>query len=202
MTENSQLFVLASKSISRRQILTDAGVTYDWVDADVDETAIKHQGLAHGKSPNEIAVMLAHAKASRVADQHSDAIVLGCDQILVCDKVMFDKPKDLDDARQHLMTFRGTSHILISAMVLLSPDAAPWEYTDHATLMVRNFSDDFLDAYIKSEAENILTSVGAYRLEGRGIQLFDDIVGNYFTILGLPLLPLLNELRQREGLEV
>lgn len=202
MTESPQRLVLASKSISRRQILTKAGIAYEWADADVDETKIKHQGLADEKSPDEIAVMLAHAKALRVAKQHADAIVLGCDQILVSDGHLFDKPQDLDDARQHLMTFRGTSHTLISAMVLLSPDAAPWEYTDHATLTVREFSDTFLDDYIKSEGESILTSVGAYRLEGRGIQLFDDIVGNYFTILGLPLLPLLNELRQRGGLEV
>ncbi len=202
MTESPQHLVLASKSISRRQILTDAGVAYEWIDAGVDETKIKHQGLADGKSPDEIAVMLAHAKALRVAEYHSDAIVLGCDQMLVCDGTIFDKPQNLDDARQHLMTFRGTTHTLISAMVLLSLDAPPWEYTDHATLTVRDFTDTFLDGYIKSEGESILTSVGAYRLEGCGIQLFDDIVGNYFTILGLPLLPLLNELRQRGGLEV
>lgn len=202
MTESSQRLVLASKSISRRQILTNAAVAYDWIDADVDETKIKHQGLAQGKSPDEIAVMLAHAKASRVSEQHADAIVLGCDQILICDGTIFDKPEDLDDARQHLMTFRGTSHTLISAMVLLSPQTDPWEYTDHATLTVREFTDTFLADYIKSEGESILTSVGAYRLEGRGIQLFDDIVGNYFTILGLPLLPLLSELRQRGGIDV
>lgn len=202
MTESTQRLVLASKSISRRQILTNAGVAYEWIDADIDETKIKHQGLADGKAPDEIAVMLAHAKALRVAEQHSDAIVLGCDQILVCDGTIFDKPQNLDDARQHLVTFRGTTHTLISAMVLLSPDAPLWEYTDHATLTVRDFTDTFLDEYIQSEGESILTSVGAYRLEGRGIQLFDDIVGNYFTILGLPLLPLLNELRQRGGLEV
>jgi septum formation protein len=202
LTESPQRLVLASKSISRRQILTDAGVAYEWIDAGVDETKIKHQGLADGKSPDEIAVMLAHAKALRVAEHHSDAIVLGCDQMLVCDGTIFDKPQNLDDARQHLMTFRGTTHTLISAMVLLSLDAPPWEYTDHATLTVRDFTDTFLDGYIKSEGESILTSVGAYRLEGRGIQLFDDIVGNYFIILGLPLLPLLNELRQRGGLEV
>ena len=177
-------------------------MVHDWIDADVDETKIKHQGLAHGKPADEIALMLAQAKATRVADQYPDAIVLGCDQILVCDGTIFDKPKDLDEARQHLMTFRGTSHTLISAMVLLSPDIEPWEHTDHATLTVRTFSDTFLDDYIKSEGESILTSVGAYRLEGRGIHLFDDIVGNYFTILGLPLLPLLNELRQRGGLEL
>ena len=202
MIESSQRLVLASKSISRRQILTDAGIDFDWVDANVDETKIKHQGLADDKSPDEIAVMLARTKASRVVEQHSDAIVLGCDQILVCNGLIFDKPANLDEARQHLMTFRGTSHTLISAMALLSQDAPPWEYLDHATLNVRAFSDTFLDNYIKSEGESILTSVGAYRLEGRGIHLFDDIVGNYFTILGLPLLPLLHELRQRGGLKV
>lgn len=194
--------ILASKSISRRQILENAGVTFEWVDSNIDETKIKNQGFAGGLSPDDIALKLARAKAEYVIDQNPDAMVLGCDQILVCEGEIYDKPKDIAEARTHLKSFSGRRHTLISAMILLATNDVPWTYTDHATLTVRNMSDNFLETYIQSEGDSILTSVGAYRLEGRGIQLFDDIVGNYFTILGLPLLPLLGELRRRGGLEI
>lgn len=170
------------------------------MDADVDETVIKNQGLACGLSPDDIALTLAQAKAMRGLDQNPDAMVLGCDQILVCNDKIFDKPKDTSDARNHLKTFNGRPHTLISAVVLLASNSQPWKFIDHAKLSVRDMSDTFIDDYLQSEGDTILSSVGGYRLEGRGIQLFDDIVGNYFTILGLPLLPLLKELRQRGGL--
>jgi len=193
--------VLASKSFSRRQILENAGIPFNWVDADVDENAIKQQGLSGHLSPEDIALSLAHAKAERVFDDNADTLVLGCDQILVSDGDIYYKPADIAEARSHLMRFRGRPHTLISAMTLLQSNAKPWRYVDRATLTVRDISDAFLDDYLKSEGDSILSSVGAYRLESRGIQLFDDIVGNYFTILGLPLLPLLNEVRRRGGLE-
>lgn len=201
MVSPSPRLVLASKSISRRQILENAGVPFDWVDADVDEDEIKQQGLADHLSPDDIALKLAHAKAERVFDKNRDALVLGCDQILVCDGEIYDKPVDVNQAREHLLRFRGRPHRLISAMTLLQLNTEPWRFCDHATLTVRDISDDFLDEYLKTEGDSILSSVGAYRLEGRGIQLFDDIVGNYFTILGLPLLPLLSELRRCGVLE-
>lgn len=201
MAAPSTHLVLASKSISRRHILEHAGVLFDWVDADIDEDEIKQQGLANQLSTDDIALKLAHAKAERIFDKNQDALVLGCDQILVCDGDIYDKPVDMNQAREHLIRFRGRTHHLISAMTLLQSDAEPWRCCDHATLTVRDISDAFLDEYLKSEGDSILSSVGAYRLEGRGIQLFDDIVGNYFTILGLPLLPLLSELRRRGVLE-
>lgn len=193
--------ILASKSISRRQILENAGVTFNWVDANVDEAHIKQQGIADQLSPDDIALSLAHAKAERIFNDNIDALVLGCDQILVCDGAIYDKPVNISEARTHLTCFRGRPHTLISAMTILQSNAEPWCFIDHATLTIRNMSDVFLDEYLQSEGESILSSVGAYRLEGRGIQLFDDIVGNYFTILGLSLLPLLSELRRRGGLE-
>ena len=201
MASPSPRLVLASKSISRRQILENAGVLFDWVDADIDEDAIKQQGLVDQLSPDDIALQLAHAKAERVFNENPDALVLGCDQILVCDGTIYDKPANMAEAQTHLMCFRGRSHTLISAMTLLQSNAEPWQFIDRATLTMRDMSDDFLDEYLQFEGASILTSVGAYRLESRGIQLFDDIVGNYFTILGLPLLPLLSELRRRGGLE-
>ena len=193
--------MLASKSISRRKILEDAGVPFDWMDADVNEAAIKQQGLAADLCPDDIAQSLADAKAMCGVDEHPDALILGCDQILVCEGSIYDKPATLDDARAHLIAFRGRSHTLISAITLMSSDTLPWQLIDRATLKMRNVSNTFIDAYLASEGEAILSSVGAYRLEERGIQLFDDIVGNYFTILGLPLMPLLDELRRRGVLD-
>lgn len=201
MASSSPRLILASKSISRRQILESAGVPFKWVDADIDETEIKNLGLASGQSPDEIALKLAHAKAEHVFGHNPEAMVLGCDQILVCQDKIYDKPKDITEARAHLQSFRGRDHTLISTMVLLATEATPWTFTDHATLTIRDISDTYLEKYLQAEGDSILTSVGAYRLEGRGIQLFDDIVGNYFAILGLPLLPLLGELRRRGGLE-
>lgn len=200
MDDESIRFVLASKSSSRRQILSDAHIPFDWLDADIDEQQIKSNGLKNGKTPEDIAVSLAMAKAVRIFDDHPEALVLGCDQILVCDERIYDKPRNLDDARAHIRRFRGTSHTLISAMTLLQKNAPQWTYVDIATLTMRDVSDDYIEDYIRTEGASILGSVGAYRLEGRGIQLFDDIIGNYFTILGLPLLPLLKELRQRRVL--
>ncbi len=201
MVSISPRLVLASKSISRRQILENAGIPFDWVDADVDEDHIKKLGLADHLSPEDIALRLAHAKAEQVFNDNADTLVLGCDQILVCDGNIYDKPTNIAEARAHLTHFRGRTHTLISAMTILQSNEKPWQFIDRATLTVRNMSDAFLDEYLQSEGDSILSSVGAYRLESRGIQLFDDIVGNYFTILGLPLLPLLSELRRRGGLD-
>lgn len=189
--------VLASKSISRRQILENAGVPFDWMDTDIDEASIKDDGLQRGLTPNDIALTLAKAKATRALGEHPGACVLGCDQILVCDDLIYDKPIDQNDAQHHLKTFRGRSHTLVSAVTILAADALPWDMVDHATLTMRDVSDAFIKKYVHDEGTHILSSVGAYRLEGPGIQLFDEIQGNYFTILGLPLLPVLNELRQR-----
>lgn len=197
MASIARHLVLASKSISRRQILKDAGIPFDAIDANVDEAAIKQRGLSANISFDEIALSLAAAKAQRGLALHPDRFVLGCDQLLVCDGHIFDKPKTIDDARNHLKTFRNKTHTLISAMTLHHSQHPSWDVIDHATLTMRDISDVFLEDYLNSEGEKLLTSVGAYRLEGRGIQLFDDIVGNYFTILGLPLLPLLDELRRR-----
>lgn len=197
----SPRLVLASKSPSRRQILKDAGVPFEWMDTNIDEASIKHDGIHSGITPNDIALSLARAKAARALDDHPDAVVLGCDQLLVCDDQIFDKPESLDQARGHLGAFRGKSHTLISVVTLVGTDVLPWDIIDHATLTMRDVSDAFIESYIETEGDTILSSVGAYRLEGSGIQLFDEIVGNYFTILGLPLLPVLAELRQRGILE-
>ena len=202
MPTHGRQLVLASKSISRRQILKDAGISFDAIDTNVNETAIKQTGLETNISFDEIALSLASAKAKRGSEFYPDAVVLGCDQLLICDGYIFDKPKSIDEARTHLQTFRGKTHTLISAISLHDCESPYWHVIDHATLTMRDVSDGFLEEYLNSEGEKLLTSVGAYRLEGRGVQLFDDIVGNYFTILGLPLLPLLDELRRRGVIEV
>lgn len=170
---------------------------FEWFDAEIDEQAIKSDGIKDQKTPEDIALSLARAKATRIFDDQSDALVLGCDQILVCEDKLYDKPVDLDEAKSHIRQFRGKSHRLISALALIQEARPLWTNVDTATLVMRDVSDDYIEDYVRTEGDSILSSVGAYRLEGRGIQLFDDIIGNYFTILGLPLLPLLGELRRR-----
>lgn len=196
---NGPRLVLASKSPARRMLLENAGIPFEARDAAVDETKIKLESLNLGHTPEGIALRLAEAKATAV--QSPDTLVLGCDQVLALDGALFDKPATLADAKRHLQSFRGRTHTLISAMVLLQPGAPLWRHTDTASLRVRNVDDAFIDAYLEAAGDDVLASVGAYRLEGRGVQLFERIDGNYFTILGLPLLPLLEELRKRGMLD-
>jgi septum formation protein len=140
---------------------------------------------------------LAELKAQRVARRHPGSLVIGADQVLECDGILFDKPSDLAAARSQLMALRGREHRLLSAVVLVRDGERVWHHVDRANLTVRDFSADFLDRYLRSAGDAALSSVGAYQLEGVGAQLFAAIDGDYFTILGLPLLPLLDILREQ-----
>ena len=188
--------VLASKSAVRYTILTGAGVPFTACDAAVDEDIIKQNALKNNLSAPEIAARLAMAKAQTVSALQPDDLVVGCDQVLELDGKIFDKPIDLDDARAHLRAFSGKTHHLIAAISLIKGGTPVWQTMDSAALKVRTLSSDFIDRYLAHEGRAILSSVGAYRLEGMGSQLFDAIDGDYFTVLGLPLLPLLEELRK------
>lgn len=195
--------VLASASPARRALLEGAGLEFGVAIAGVDEGAIRDELLSLDTPPDEIATALAQAKAEAVTKQlagHLDdtAIIIGADQVLVFEGEIFEKPKDCDAACETLKTLRGKTHQLISAAVGYRAGGQIWSCRESARLTMRDFSDDFLDDYLRRE-EGHLASVGAYRLEGLGAQLFSHIEGDFFTILGLPLLALLGFLR-REGL--
>lgn len=164
----------------------------------IDENPIKQSARQDGLNV-EIAVQrLALAKAISVGEQYPDKYVLGCDQILDCEGTWFDKPKTMDDARSHLKQLRGKTHRLVNGLVIVHGGSTVWTHTDFATLHMHNISDGFLNDYVNQSGEDVLSSVGAYLLEARGIQLFDAIQGDYFTILGLPLLPVIAFLRAQK----
>jgi septum formation protein len=188
--------ILASASTARRAVLEGAGLRFETRVAGVDEAAIKEAAQAEGIAAEDAALMLADAKAERVAAQAPDALVIGADQLLVCDGAWIDKPPDMGAARGHLQRLRGRQHELVTALVCHRGGQRIWQHVAKPRLAMRDFSDAFLDAYLAAEGQALLSSVGAYRLEGRGAQLFDRIEGDQPAILGMPLLPLLGFLRQ------
>jgi septum formation protein len=188
--------VLASASAARRALLDAAGLRFEALPAAVDEAAIKEAAQAEGIPPAEAALMLADAKAERIARRDPDALVIGCDQLLVCEGHWYDKPPDRAAARDHLLALRGRTHELVTALVCHRHGGRVWQHLARPRLTMRDFSDAFLDAYLAAEGERLLGSVGAYRLEGPGIHLFARIQGDHAAILGLPLLELLGFLRQ------
>lgn len=192
--------ILASASTSRAQILRDAGVPFQIESSSVDEAAIKETMAADGAGVDAIAAALAECKALNVAARHADALVIGADQMLTCDGRWFDKPADTKQARSHLKSFSGRVHELITAACVATNDNVIWHLIARAQLTMRPLSDRFIDDYLDNCGESVLGSVGAYRIEGRGAQLFSEVVGSHFTILGLPLLPLLEFLRTRQVL--
>ena len=202
MSDEAETLILASASRSRAAILRQAGVPFEQKPADIDEGAIKRDHQRLKKTPHEAAAALALAKARAVAKTSPGRLVLGADQILACDGVWFDKPTDRAEARTQLYALRGRNHELITAVCVGRDNRALWEHVETATLFIRAFGSPFLDAYLEMEKNKVLSSVGAYRLEGPGAQLFERIEGDHFTILGLPLLALLRFLRFQGVLEV
>ena len=184
--------VLASASTSRARVLSGAGVAFAVQPAHIDEDAVK----ASGADGQAVAARLAEQKALRVSASRPGDLVLGADQVLVCEGAVLSKAETLADAAAQLKFLRGKPHTLISALALAQSGAVVWRHAEEARLRMRDFSDAFLDSYLKAEAEEALGSVGCYRLEGPGAQLFDSVEGDYFSILGLPLLPLLEVLRE------
>ena len=189
--------ILASSSSTRAALLRAAGVTFEIEPSAVEEARIKRLARATGDSAAACALVLAVEKARVVSARHTGALVIGADQILVADDAWFDKPCDLTEAGVQLRTLRGRSHVLATAVSVLRDGAALWQATSAPRLTMRDFSDAFLDSYIAAEGESLLTAVGGYRIEGRGVQLFSRITGDHFAVLGLPLLELLNFLRLR-----
>lgn len=192
----SAKIILASGSAIRRQIMEQAGLDFTVITRPVDEAAIKASMLEAGSKPRDIADALAEAKSLRVS-RTQPGLVIGADQIMVMDGQIFDKPETMQAARKRLISMRGKPHHLIGAVVISKDGQPVWRHMSKTTLSVRDFSDEFLDAYLKSEGEAVLKSVGAYRFEGLGAQLFSHVEGDFFSILGLSLLPVLDYLRTR-----
>ncbi len=190
----AQPLVLASKSDVRGKMIAAAGLRFEIRPAPIDERAVE----AKAGSPDAIAAasLLARAKAEAVAASLPGRVVLGADQTLALGSERFSKPKDRTQAKEQLRALRGKTHALHSALALMRDGAVLFDYVDTARLTMRDFSDRFLDDYLEMAGDVAMSSVGGYQLEGIGIQLFERVEGDYFTILGLPLLPLLAFLRQ------
>ena len=189
----SAAVILASGSSSRRAMLEAACVAFTAQTPRVDEEALKAD--MNGLLAEEIADALAEAKALEVSTRHPDALVLGSDQMLVCEGRMFSKCTNAAEARETLRHLRGREHELISAAVIAKASKPVWRHSERALMTMRDFSDGFLDDYLAAELPDALGSVGVYRIEGRGAQLFDSVTGDQFCIRGLPLLAVLAALR-------
>jgi nucleoside triphosphate pyrophosphatase len=192
--------ILASASAARRRLLEAAGLTFTTCPAALDEAEVKRGAQAEGAGAEDAAMLLASLKARRIAAREPNAIVIGADQILVCEGTWFDKPERIETARHQLLALRGKPHVLATAIVCQRGERRIWRHLASPRLLMRAFSDAFLDTYLAAEGAAITSSVGAYRLEGLGIHLFERIEGEDAAILGLPMLPLLGFLRQHDVL--
>lgn len=186
--------ILASASGARAAILANAGVRFHQRPSTLDE-AEEHKHFASGTPPIEIAKTLARLKANNVQEMEPGAVVIGADQVLSIGEEVLQKPRSTEEARRQLEKLRGRTHRLHAAVVVLYKTQVT-ALSDTATLSMRDFSDDFLEWYLETVGEGVLTSVGAYHVEGLGLHLFSEVRGDYFTILGLPILPVLDELRR------
>jgi septum formation protein len=193
--------LLASASPIRLQLLLQAGLDATAQPARIDEATIRNALLAEQAKPRDIADALAEMKARKLAEKNPTALVLGCDQVLAFGTQIFGKPESMGQAREQLTTLRGQSHQLISALVLYDHAKPIWRHVATASLTMREVSDSYLDAYLARNWHSIQHSVGGYKLEEEGIRLFTSVIGDYFTILGLPLLPLLSFLATRDFID-
>lgn len=189
--------LLASSSVTRLGLLRAAGLQVTAHAPRVDEDTIRAALESEGAHPHDIADALAELKARKIAERHPEALVLGCDQVLDFDRRAWAKPASPAEARAQLATLRGQTHRLLSAMVLYDRGAPVWRHIGRADLTMRPLSDGFLDGYLARNWDSIQHAVGCYKLEEEGVRLFSAIQGDYFTILGLPLLPLLDYLELR-----
>ncbi len=188
---------LASGSQSRRALLAAAGVVSDTVAPNIDEAAFRDSLRAAGTPVREQAMQLAEMKAMRISGQRR-GLVIGADQMLALGETAFDKPADMGAAKEHLRALSGKTHTLETAIVICEDGAPVWRYLARPKLTMRGLSEDFIEDYTARCGDSLLSTVGAYQLEGLGAQLFTRIEGDYFSILGLPLLPLLDYLRVRK----
>jgi septum formation protein len=196
MAKATERLILASGSAVRARLLQAAGIAFDVEPAGIDETVLKEAARAAGQSAADCALVLAAEKARHISAANSGSWVIGADQLLVAGDKWFDKPRDLPAARTQLRELRGRAHVLETAVCVVRDGELLWHHLSRPALTMREFSDSFLESYLAAEGETVLASVGAYRLEARGVQLFAAIDGDSFAILGLPLIELLGFLRE------
>lgn len=187
------MIVLASTSPTRQAMLRHAGLAFAAISPDVDERELvaRHPDW----TPEHTALKLAEAKAVDVSTRYPAAVVIGADQVLALGSKSYAKPSSIEECRQHLLELRGKSHQLISSVACAQGGIVQWSHTAEALLTMRLFSDGFLTQYLEEMGNDCMSTVGGYKVEGLGLQLFEEITGDHFTILGLPLIPLLNQLR-------
>ena len=187
--------ILASKSAARRALLDQAGIAYDCEPAAIDEAAIRDAAQSEGASPDDIAVLLAEMKGERIAAKHSDAMIISSDQLLVCDGVLYGKPKAFEQAHQQIAALSGKRHQLITAVMLFDNGRRIWHHIARPEITFHQLDDNAISDYLRHFGEDAFHSPGSYFLEGPGIHLFADIFGDYYAILGLPMMALLPQLK-------
>lgn len=196
----SQHIILASGSEIRATLLRNAGIAFDVEVAKVDEEMLRMGLEAEQAPPRDIADALAEAKAAKVARKNPEALVIGCDQVLDFEGQVFSKPKNVEDARDQLKALRGKRHTLLSAVVIFHEGEPVWRHIGMVRLQMRDFSDAYLEEYLERNWESIRWSVGGYKLEEEGVRLFHRVDGDYFNVLGMPLIEVLNYLMVRGDL--
>ena len=192
--------ILASKSRARAALLENAGLIFGREAADIDERAAEQPLVEAGAHPSDIAQLLAEVKAMDVSERHPGCLIIGADQTLGCGDKRFNKPENDEAARRQLLALAGKSHQLHSAVAVVRDGETLWRHVSTATLSMRDLEPAEIGRYMARVGEDVRSSVGCYQLEGLGVRLFDKIEGDYFTILGLPLLPLLGYLRSEQEL--
>ncbi|MEP2945263.1 MAG: Maf-like protein [Lentilitoribacter sp.] len=193
--------VLASQSIHRKNLMENAGLEFKCQPADIDERTIELAIKDTGATPKELALILASAKALDVSQKIPDAYVIGSDQTLSLNDELFHKPEDMEAARRTLLKLSGQTHTLNSGVSIANNGETIWQHVSIAELTMRELSPEFIGRHLSEAGESVLTSVGAYQLEKQGVQLFEKIEGDFFTIVGLPMLPLLEQLRELNVIE-
>lgn len=190
--------ILASKSTHRAEILRNAGIEFTTIAADIDEREIEQPLLEAGLGGEDIAEVLAISKANSVSEKFLDAYVLGCDQTLSLEGALLHKPEDMEAARRRLLALSGKTHQLNSAVSIIRNGETLWSYVEVCQVTFRKLDPGFIGRHLAMAGEKVLSSVGAYQIEGHGVQLFEKVEGDFFSIIGLPILPLLAKLRELE----
>jgi len=193
--------ILASNSAARRQMLSDAGCRFEAIAADIDESALKAAHLDAGLRAGDLALVLANAKAQAVSINHPADLVIGSDQVLICDGKVFTKVNTLPQAAQQLTELQGKTHVLISAVACWQENQPVFQTSETASMSMFRFTAKEIDTYLTDTGTSILGSVGCYQIEGKGIRLFEEIHGSHFTIMGMPLTPLVKFLRTQSNLQ-
>ena len=198
---DDKTLILASKSQARAALLRQAGISFDISAVSIDEQAIRDAATHEGAPPDDIALLLAEMKGERIASSHSDDMVIASDQLLVCDGEIYGKPRDLDEANRQITNLSGKSHQLISAVILFDKGRRIWHHIARPEITFHNLTDEDITSYLRYVGDDALYSPASYFLEGPGIHLFADVFGDYYAILGLPMLALLPQLK-RHGLRL